>query len=322
MSFVRRSAGGFTLLEVLAVVLLTGVVLTVAINFYLNLSKASLAAMDGSQRARRAAVLLDRVARDLEATVLVKKPAELDPLAHPWLFLAEGDATDAGAERLKFVSRGRHPRSPTAPESDLEVVVWTAERGAHQDLELRRWSSPALPPGLDRSFPTPDETDLVAAGVAEFGVRLMSEKGEWVTTWDSSSLEASGDLPVAAEIRISFYLGDTNARDGPYVRRVLLPLRPLDLEKLLAVNGPGGPGQSTTNGQDSKDQTDNGGGSPTQQASQDRNNCVTVAACLARHPEINPAAFGPEIQAVVNGSMGSCASDFAATGMAPADCLQ
>ena len=53
-----------------------------------------------------------------------------------------------------------------------------------------------------------------------------------------------------------------------------------------------------------------------------RINCVTVAACLARHPEINPAAFGPEIQAVVNGSMGSCASDFAATGMAPADCLQ
>jgi len=312
-----RPAEGFTLIEVLAVVLLTGVVISVAINFYLNLSKASLASVEGSQRARRAAVLLDRVARDLEATVLVKKPPDLDPLADPWLFLAEGDETDAGAERLKFVSRGRRPRSESAPESDLELVTWTLERGAHQDLELRRWSSPALPPGLDRRFPPLEDTDLVAGGVAEFGVRLLDDKGEWVTRWDSSTVGDSSELPVAAEIRVSFYAGpDTQERDGPYLRRVLLPLRPLDLQQQLLPPGTVG-GQQQSQEEDKQDQ-DNGGTG--KQASSKQQGCVTVGECVSRHPGLVPD--DPQIQAVINGSLGACASDFAGVASVPSDCLQ
>jgi len=312
----ERSTHGFTLLEVLAVVLLTGVVMSVAINFYLNLSKASLASMEGSQRARRAALLLDRVARDLEATVLVKKPPDMDPLANPWLFLAEGDQTDAGAERLKFVSRGRRPRSASAPESDLEMVTWTLERGANQDLELRRWSSPVLPAGLDRRFPRPEDTDLVAGGVAEFGVRLLDDKGEWVTRWDSSTIAASSELPVAAEIRVSFYLRpDTQELDGPYLRRVLLPLRPLDLQQQLS--GPGAPGSQEQGKDEDKQNQDNGG---TGKQASKQQSCVTVGECLARHPGLAPA--DPQIQAVINGSLGACASDFAGVAPVPSDCLQ
>jgi len=310
------ACAGFTLLEVLAVVLLTGIVISVAVNFYLNLSNSSLAAMEGTQRARRAALVLDRVARDLEASVLVKKPDGVDPLLHPWLFLAEGDESDLGAQRLKFVSRGRRPRSSTAPESDLEMVAWIAVPGANRDLELRRWSSPALPPGLDRSFPSPDGADLVAAGIADFGVRLEDDKGEWLAHWDSSTLGASSQLPVAAEISVSFFKRpDSDERDGPYARRILLPLRPLDIEKIVSGGVAGGAGS----GDQDKDQT---GDSSNQASNKDKpQTCVTVGECLSRHPDLN-SLIPAELRSVLAGSAGQCASIFAGTGFAPADCLQ
>ena len=89
---------GFTLLEMLAVIFLMSIVLFVAIDFYLDLSRASQAATDETRTARRAVVLLDRVARDLEGAVLLKKPDEMDPMAFPWLFVADSEGADAGAD--------------------------------------------------------------------------------------------------------------------------------------------------------------------------------------------------------------------------------
>src|SRR5690606_33441740 len=112
MNATRRA--GFTLLEVTAVVLLTGILVWFTTDFYLDLSRQSRAAVDTARHTRRAVVLLDRIARDLESAVLVRKPGPVDPLLHPWLFLAESDDPSTGAQRLKFSSRGRRPRSPQA----------------------------------------------------------------------------------------------------------------------------------------------------------------------------------------------------------------
>jgi type II secretory pathway component PulJ len=319
---VSRRRGAFTLLEMIVVVMLTAIVLTVAIDFYRNLSRASQAAMVRAAGARRAAVLLDRVARDLEATVLLQKPKDVDPIAFPWIFLAEADSADAGADRLKFVTRGRRPRSPDLAESDLEMVVWMLVSGPGDGLELRRWSTPYLPDRLDRSFPAADDTQIVASGIAAFGIRLMGGDGEWVSRWDSSTLATSSELPLAAEIRVSFVgASDTDPPDGPYVRRVLLPLRPLDLEQQLAggANAPPGGGQ----GQDQNgDQSSTDDGSGDQQAGQETG-CVTVGQCLQRNPQLQSQLSGlqPEIQDVVQGSLGACASTFAGLiGGLPANC--
>jgi prepilin-type N-terminal cleavage/methylation domain-containing protein len=311
-----RRQRGFTLIEVLAVVLLTGIVLTVAIDFYLDLSRASRAAVEGTRGVRRAALVLDRVARDLEAAVLVHKPAEVDPLEHPWLFLAESDANDAGAHRLKFVTRGRRPRTDTLPESDLELVAWVLEPAASGDFELRRWSAPQLPEGLDRSFPPFDETRLVAEGVAEFGVRLLGDDGAWVGRWDSSLLVDSAELPVAAEVVIALRDDpEAEAVDGPYVRRVLIPLRPLDLEAQLE-------GDALAGGPDGGVDAD-GDGIPDDEEDGQDPGCVTVQQCLASHPEIQAQlAEDPEAQSVVQGSLNQCASLFAAVFPVPPDCLQ
>ena len=97
--------GGFTLIEMLAVLFLTALVIGVALDFYVDLSNQSAHASEVTRDVRRATSLLDRVARDLERTLLVVKPAETDPLSHPWVFIAESRLNLDGADRVKFVSR-------------------------------------------------------------------------------------------------------------------------------------------------------------------------------------------------------------------------
>jgi len=316
-----RRSPGFTLIEVLAVVLLTGIVLAVAIDFYRDLAHASQAAVVRAGNARRAAVLLDRVARDLQSAVLVKKPQGTDPLADPWIFLAEADQTDLGADRIKFVSRGRRPRSTESPESDLEMVAWILDRGPDDELELRRWSQPNLPEGLDRSFPPRDDTETVATDLAAFGVRFQADDGSWVSRWDSSTLTNASQLPVAAEISVTLYEdADSDATDGPYLRRVLLPLRPLDLDQQLAAGGAGGQGQEARS-----DEAADADGDGNPDTSDTTPGCVTVAVCLSRHPEIlNALGNSPVDQAAIQSVSGQCASSFAGAFpiAIPPDCMQ
>jgi prepilin-type N-terminal cleavage/methylation domain-containing protein len=315
----RRGTQGFTLLEMLAVIFLVSVLLFVAIDFYLDLSRASNAAVDETRSARRAVVLLDRIAHDLEGAVLLVRPPDVDPLGFPWLFLAESRNPDAGADRVKFVRRGRDPRGSTGAVSDLEMVAWVAETADDGEIELRRWSEPQLPESLDRSFPDSGQSDLVTAGLASFGIRFQDPQGGWTGRWDSSTLTGSNELPLAAEIEVSFVAGiDGEDVDGPYTRQVLLPLRPLDLAAQLAeaagqtppadVVDEDGDGDIDEDDVAIAEERKESGGEP-----DDDEACVTVAECIAQNPQIQSLLnfAPPELQAVVTGSPGQCASQFA-----------
>jgi hypothetical protein len=264
MSPARRSA--FTLLEVMAVVLMLGLVFLVMGSVFSRIASTTTDA-NQTELTRRGLLLVDRVARDLETATLVEKPEELDPLAHPWLFLAESRRGGDVADRLKFDAR-RAP-SGVEPAGDLAVVAYWVEPGDADDLRLVRWSAPALPEGLDRSFPrSGDEgAQVLANGLARFGVRFVDEEGAVTPGWDSSTVERSGQLPVAAEISLA--LIDSSAPEGEraFTRRVVLPLRPIDLEKALS-------GEDDTDEDDEEDEDD-------------EKDCVTVGACYAQ----NGAAF-------------------------------
>ena len=293
----RRSRSGFTLLEMLAVVVLMAMVLGVAIDFYLDLSHASYAATTQTGASRRAMVLLDRVARDLEGAVLLQKPPDVDPLAFPWLFVADAERADAGADRVKFVRRGHVPRSSDLAESDLEVVAWITDTAPDGTIELRRASWPQLPERLDRSFPDADGSDLVIGGLASFGIRFQGETGDWTGRWDSTTLEESSALPMSAEIEVAFATDREGVVDGPYTRKVLFPLRPLDLaDKLKEAEGEGGPGGvavTDENGDGKIDETDQqiaaartesgqNGGAP----NGDAGAVVSLADCMNRDPGV------------------------------------
>jgi len=243
---------GFTLIEVLAVLFLTALLVGTAIGFYIDLSNHSQKATDTTREVRRATTLIDRIASDVERTVLVKKPDDMDPLANPWIFLAEprlGQSfrgTASGSDRIKFMMRSDPPRSNDQPMSDLTTVTYSLEHSqSGVGFELRRWSSPRMPDHLDRDFPRPDDPAslLLADGVAHFAMRFLNDSGEWVDHWDSSQLVDTSELPVQVEIELALVPPNANVDPSAaqaaevepllYARRVLLPMRPLDMVALL-----------------------------------------------------------------------------------------
>ncbi len=261
---------GFTLLEVLAVVLLTSIVIGVALNHYVNLSRATERATDHTRGVRRAATLLDRLARDFESAVLVAKPDDVDPLDHPWIFFGEPRRSDTGADRIKFVTRGHRPRRSAAHESDLATVVYSLrESDDEETLELLRWSSPHLPePGSDLLAMPSDESEgarLLADGLLEFGVTFLDSVGDRSDSWDSTQLVDSGELPQAVEIQVAFAddLPGTDEFDPElrlYRRTVLLRVEPLDLVELLDPTSlaNGGDGQGESDSEDDEGEEEEG----------------------------------------------------------------
>jgi len=249
--------GAFTLIEVLAVILMMGLVLGFAIDFYVDLTNTSTRASEHIRIIRRSTALLDRIAADFERTLLVVKPEDVDPLAHPWVFVAESRRSRIGADRVKFVARRSVTRHGDGPVFDVEQVAYVLRPSEDGESDsLYRWSAPALPEGLDREFPNEEDPNslLLADGIAEFGLRFLSEGGDWSDAWDSSQLLQSSTLPIAVEIEVALapLPGAPDDLPGAYRRQVLLPVRPLDLVALLDP-GTYGLGGGAGDGEDDED---------------------------------------------------------------------
>lgn len=295
-----RTAAGFTLLEILFVVLVSSVVLAFAANFYVDLSAASTAALDSTVEIRRATSVLDRVARDLEGATLVIKPEEIDPLEHPWLFFAESRSRE-GAERLRFQARNHRPRAAVGHESDLvDLAYWLApSETVPGSFDLLRWAS-AQPPQapLDRNFPRPGDpgVEVLASGVALFSVRLQDAEGAWQSAWDSWSPAQSSALPLAAELRLALApVAETEEEAFEageplvYARPVLFALDPLDLEK--ALTGEEGEGEGEEEDEDLA--------------------CVTVSQCVSRNQALADAYLEqhPEAREILASIGDQCVKD-------------
>jgi type II secretory pathway component PulJ len=256
MSSRNARARGFTLIEVMGVILVTTLVLGFATDYYIDLSRATARASDNTRGIRRATALLDRVARDFESTVLLVKPPALDPQAHPWLFVAESHRSQSGADHIKFVTRNFQPRRSDAPESDLTLVAYIVKSTEDGDtLDLYRWTSPQLGDSLDRTFPSEDDeaSVLMAEGLVDFGVTFSGEGGVAVEEWDSTTLLASSMLPTSLEITVAIAPpGDEGDFDEVprYRKTVLLPMRPLDLAALINPEGAAGGAGAAEEGDD------------------------------------------------------------------------
>ncbi len=325
-----RRTSGFTLIEMLAVVVLTTLVLTVAINFFIDLSRASTSATDQMRAQRRASALLDRIAHDLEGTYLVKKPKETDPLEHAWVFVAEASGPSAGADHLKFMTRSAAQRTSDEHEGDVTVVAYGARPAADGGLEVMRWTAPRMPEALDRTIPTDEEAgaQVLASGVASFSMRFLDDAGEWRNSWDSTQLAESSELPVGAEIEVSMLpepgattapataagAASDPAAVGPFVRRVLLPLRPIDLEALLKPDE----AAATAAGEDEEKKDEESAtseeGEQTEQAKADEEKdeaCMTVAQCLSMNPSVLQQF--PQLNSIITAIGGQCFRDVAAS---------
>lgn len=277
----RSTQNGFTLIETLAAILLTALVLTVAVRFYLDLSSAGNAAAKLTRDARRANAILDRIAHDLEMAYLLRKATDADPLTHPWVFLGERTGVDATASRIKFFTRHHRPRGSNVHESDLAFVAYFLDDNTKLGHNLLRWSHAQTPETLERDFPSAiaDGVVVLADDLHSLAFRFLDLDGKWQEEWDSSQMTQSGQLPLAVEITLELLPPEVERSDaevilGPYSRYVLLPVPPLNMEAVLKERL-GRSGRSKAAREASK----------TAHKEQYTENCVTVAQCLAMHPD-------------------------------------
>ncbi len=315
----RRAA--FTLVEMLAVMLLLGMVVATTINFYIDLSRQSAAATERVREVRRGVTVVDRIARDLEGSVLVATPAGVDPLDHPWVFLGERRGDGPGSDHLRFVTRNHRPRGAVVGESDLLLVTY-ALRDDGDRRDLVRWSQPwRAPESLELDIPVLEEDGarVLAEGVDLFAVRWLTQDGAWKEEWNSSTLDAS-QLPRGADLQLA-WAPDPDAdpelapEPPPPVRRqVLIPVSALDLELLLAEGDLAADVDSDGDGEpDSTDPDDDNDGIPDDEdpvndsdPDPDRpNQVVTIRDCISRNPN---ASWVPAVEAAiaagqVNGSL-------------------
>ena len=268
-----RSIPGFTLIEVLAVIFLTALVLGVSLDYYYDLSNASQRAMGRTREVRRATAILDRIVKDLQGATLVMKPDGEDRLSHRWIFLAENRGySTGGSDRIKFVTRDYEPKrqSRNLHESDLAFVTYSMEEDERGTLALRRGISPGLADPADlHNFPTANETQLLTDELASLTFTFLDEQGSWQEEWDSNELVQADQLPVAIKIELelteSLFAADEKddsapeeleEDEAPPSRTVVLHARPIDLAMLLDPEGPWGTGNNKTG--DAEDESEDG----------------------------------------------------------------
>ncbi len=250
---------GFTLIEVMAAVLLTSIVISVAVAFQVNLGSATRTARERLRTQRHAVALLDRVARDLAGTYFIA-PSETDAAGtHPWIFLSrpslsEGEKSDA----VKFVTRNYQPVNLDGHASDLAVVAYylnpAEDEPGHQ---LMRWRNIRMPEVYDPTFPEADDpnAEVIGENLSSFAVSFIDAKGTEVSTWSSAGKGDLAALPAAVKLEIAMIDpertdpdDDTSQRADDYEEEdeedeedegesfdvdtfskvVVLPLRPLD----------------------------------------------------------------------------------------------
>lgn len=238
----RPRAAGFTLIEVMAAIFLTSMVITFAVSFYIDLANVSQSANLRTRQTLKATSAIERVARDLANTAFVVKAEETDPLSHPWAFVAESRFAFDGSDLIRFNSRSKAPGDGTYHDSDLLQIVYQAIDEEDGSLTLLRWSSPGLPAGQFADYPGVDDERnfLVAEGLGSFSLRFLDDNGQWLSAWDSSQLENSSELPIAVEIDVSVWQEEVEEdwsenNDGAqhFVKRVILHQRPLDLNEMI-----------------------------------------------------------------------------------------
>jgi hypothetical protein len=225
-------------METLAAVLITSLIVTFALGAYVQVADTAEGATQRLRDDLHATTILDRMTEDLQAAMLVVKPEEQDPLSHPWYFVAESREAFSGSDAIRFISRRSRSYRPDAHDSDFAEVAFQVTTDEDGLQTLYRWLRPGLPERYDPGFPLIDDerSHVLGEGLSGFHMRFLDAEGEWVDTWDSTQLVQSSTLPVAVEI--SFDMGEPTGDEGfdeaTYVRRVVLPMQPLDLEGMIA----------------------------------------------------------------------------------------
>jgi prepilin-type N-terminal cleavage/methylation domain-containing protein len=209
----NTSSPGFSLIEVMAAVLLTSIVIGVALSFQINLGSATERARERLRTQRQALALLDRISHDISGAYFIAPSKNTKPEASPWVFVTAREFSDEGkADAIKFITRNYEPIGLDTHSSDLAVVAYYLNQVEDRPgYQLLRWRKTHMPTVFDPSFPAVDDphADIIGEDIATFEISMVNNNGAEMESWNSGGLPGNQALPRAVKIEISMI--DANA---------------------------------------------------------------------------------------------------------------
>jgi len=227
-----HTGAGFTLLEVMIALVITGLVLTMVYSSFsavMETRERVTAATDTNMTAR---LVLSRMVREIESAFIVQRAEDAPPESRYTHFEGLQNEIDGlAADRISFTTFAHTKRGVDADESDQAIIsyegaLFPADDGSEETLALirREWRRVAAAGETQTYEPVPIP---IAEGIAGFRLRFLEAGGDWVTEWDSTNLRTLDALPAAVEISLSLtdgrggvmeYLTVVNPRIDPIVR--------------------------------------------------------------------------------------------------------
>ncbi len=217
----RRSAGGFTLLELVVAASLVGLVAAAGVTLTNQLGEARLRAERAAAHHAEADAAISAIGTALQNLF---RNHERRPLA----FVGTQQTLDGRpADRLRFFTVSDAPVRPGSPESDVHEVEFY--------LEAAEENGPAVL--MQRTDPTrnaePDGggvLERVAGQIVALSFEYFDGQ-QWAVDWP----EDLSRLPVAVRVRVGVRLGESGETVRSHQRLVYLPRMP-------EANGGGGGG--------------------------------------------------------------------------------
>jgi type II secretion system protein J len=226
----RRTTAGFTLLEILVAVGIAALLITAAVRSYVDIANAQQRGIEVTARDRIAELALDRMERELVASVLVVRPKETPLEQHPWVFVGLDGVREArDADGLIFITEAPAGAAGNPALEDARLVSYQIGPGElPEELYLYRREMP-MPSAMSRELPAL-EGEPILRGVAQFSLSFRDDKsGASAAAWDSTTAQPNR-LPSAVELKLQLFSETPEGEQRPgevFERLVPLVVRPI-----------------------------------------------------------------------------------------------
>jgi general secretion pathway protein J len=190
---------GFTLIELMIAVTITGFIGVVIGGSYTQLDRAATAVRDQSARASALRLSMARLTRELSMAFISEHYDRKRFRDRPTLFKGQDDT-------VLFTTMAHVRRYQDTAESDQAVVEYLVERDpATGEEALYRREKLIIDDEADRG----GRKDLVADHVTKLNLRYWDRvRKEWVREWSTRSSERMNELPQRVKIELEVQQAD------------------------------------------------------------------------------------------------------------------
>lgn len=215
----RRSLRGFTLMEVMVAVAITGFIGTLVAMAFQTGFRTKEVIEEEAERYRMVRVAMNRMAREIGSAFVSDRydtKRFRDQNDRPTNFIGESD-------RLLFTTLAHQRLYTDSKESDQAVVEYfvetSTEKGAKGRQDLKRRVNPNIGDRMDRG----GTTDVLFEGVKKLEFEYWdSERKEWDDEWDTRRVEQKSILPT--RVRVIVHALDENGKEVRYTTQARIML--------------------------------------------------------------------------------------------------